>query len=163
MNLHLSDIRQLQSELDEQIMANHKVTRSETKTKRILALLVEIGELANETRCFKFWSFKKASEKEVLLEELGDCVHFTISLGIDLYDDSTEMAFISRDASLSEQFIDWMDETSKLKTEFNLNQYKIVLSFIGSIALAMGFDAQDVYDFYVKKNEINHHRQQNNY
>jgi dimeric dUTPase (all-alpha-NTP-PPase superfamily) len=163
MNLHLSDIRQLQSELDEQIMTNHKVTRPQTQTRRILALLVEIGELANETRCFKFWSFKKASEKEVLLEELGDCVHFTISLGIDLKDDASEMAFDSREASLSEQFIDWMDEVSRLKTSFNIEQYRIVLSYIGSVALAMGFEAQDVYDFYVKKNEINHHRQQNNY
>jgi dimeric dUTPase (all-alpha-NTP-PPase superfamily) len=163
MNLHLSDIRQLQSELDEQIMTNHKVTRPQTQTRRILALLVEIGELANETRCFKFWSFKKASEKEVLLEELGDCVHFTISLGIDLKDDASEMAFVSREASLSEQFIAWMDEVSRLKTSFNLEQYRIVLSYIGSVALAMGFEAQDVYDFYVKKNEINHHRQQNNY
>lgn len=28
-----------------------------------LALLVELGELANETRCFKFWSTKGPSEK----------------------------------------------------------------------------------------------------
>ena len=163
MNLQLTDIRQLQKELDERIMLNHGVTRPQTQTKRILALLVEISELSNETRCFKFWSFKKPSEKDVLLEELGDCVHFTISLGIDLKDDTPEMNFISRSEELSVQFIDWMSEVSKLKTDFNLNQYRIVLSYIGSVALAMGFDALEVYDYYVKKNEINHHRQQNNY
>ena len=31
----------------------------------ILALQVEIGELANETRCFKHWSNKGPSEKKL--------------------------------------------------------------------------------------------------
>lgn len=163
MNLKLNDIRHLQIELDERIMANHAVTRPQTRTKRILALMVEIGELANETRAFKFWSFKKPSDKEVLLEELGDCVHFAVSLGIDLGDDAQELAFESREASLSDQFIDWMAETAKLKKDFNLVQYRLVLSYIGSVALAMGFEASDVFDFYVKKNEINHNRQETQY
>ncbi len=163
MTLKLNDIRQLQDQLDERIMANHQVTRPQTRIRRILALMVEIGELANETRSFKFWSFKGASEKEVLLEELGDCVHFAVSLGIDLKDDVSHLEFLKREASLSDQFIDWMSETAKLKTEFNLYQYRIVLSYIGSVALAMGFSANDVYDFYIKKNEINHSRQDHQY
>lgn len=163
MTLKLSPIRALQFQLDERIMSNHGVSRSETRLKRILALMVEIGELANETRSFKFWSFKQASEKEVLLEELGDCVHFTISLGIDLNDTLETLDFIPKSASLSEQFIDWMSECAKLKTEFTLAQYKIVLTYIGSVALAMGFEAKDVYEFYLKKNEINHSRQDKQY
>ena len=39
------------------------------KTK--LELLVEIGELCNETRCFKFWS-KKSANREATLEEYAD-------------------------------------------------------------------------------------------
>lgn len=163
MTLKLIPIRTLQIQLDERIMNNHGVTRPETRMKRILALMVEIGELANETRSFKFWSFKKASEKDVLLEELGDCVHFAISLGIDLNDISETLDFIPKSASLSEQFIDWMSECAKLKTEFTLVQYKIVLAYIGSVALAMGFEAKDVYEFYLKKNEINHSRQDRQY
>lgn len=163
MNLKLNDIRRLQIELDDRIMANHAVTRPQTSIKRILALMVEIGELANETRSFKFWSFKKPSEKEVLLEELSDCVHFAVSLGIDLGDDAAELAFEAKDASLSEQFIDWMAETARLKSNFTLTQYRLVLSYVGSVALAMGFEADDVFDFYVKKNEINHTRQETQY
>ncbi len=163
MTLKLIPIRELQAQLDERIMTNHGVTRPETRLKRILALMVEIGELANETRTFKFWSFKKASEKDVLLEELGDCVHFTISLGIDLNDTQETLDFIPKAASLSEQFIDWMNECAKLKTEFTLAQYETVLAYIGSVALAMGFEAKDVYEFYLKKNEINHSRQDKQY
>ena len=49
----------------------------------MLALLVEIGELANETRSFKFWSVKPASEKKIILEEFVDGIHFILSLGIE--------------------------------------------------------------------------------
>lgn len=163
MTLKLTEIRNLQSELDEVIMANHQVNRAQTRTKRILALLVEIAELANETRTFKFWSFKPSSEKEVLLEELSDCVHFVISLGIDLSDQTETLEFIPRDESLSVQFIDWMAEAAHLENQFNETQYHKVLSYIASVALALGFSAEDVAQTYLKKNEINHHRQDNQY
>ena len=39
--------------------------------KNKLELLVELGELANETRCFKYWSVKKA-DKDKVLEEYAD-------------------------------------------------------------------------------------------
>lgn len=35
---------------------------------------MEFGELANETRCFKYWSIKPMSDKEVILEEYIDCL-----------------------------------------------------------------------------------------
>lgn len=163
MTLPLGSIRALQETLDARIMVNHQVTRPQTRTKRILALMVEIGELANETRTFKFWSYKAPSEKEVLLEELGDCVHFAVSLGIDLGDQAQTLRFEARPEPLSEQFIAWMAETAALTNDFTLKQYQVVLSYIGSVALAMGFDAKDVSEFYIRKNEINHVRQETNY
>ena len=39
------------------------------KDKNILSLLVEIGELANEVRCFKYWSTKPRSSDKIVLEE----------------------------------------------------------------------------------------------
>ncbi len=42
--------------------------------KNIVALLVEIDEFVNETRCFKYWTSKLSSLKEVILEEHADCL-----------------------------------------------------------------------------------------
>ena len=63
MKLNLTDLIPLQKELDERIMSLHEQTRPSTQLKRVLALVVEISELANETRTFKYWSLKGASEK----------------------------------------------------------------------------------------------------
>lgn len=161
--LPLRALRSLQNELDERIMAIHHLNRNQTREKRVLALVVEIGELANETRCFKFWSLKGPSEREVLLEELSDTVHFTVSLGIDLGDDAESMDFIHRNEDLSTLFCQWVEAAGALREHFDLEHYRQALSYIGSVALALGFHADDVYDFYVRKNEINHTRQTNRY
>ena len=52
------------------------------KDERFLALLVEIGELANATRAFKYWSLKPAEERARLLDEYADGLHFFLSLAL---------------------------------------------------------------------------------
>ena len=56
----------------------HGVNYETTHKKRLLALIIEIGELANETRCFKYWSIKQTGEKEKVLEEYIDCLFMTL-------------------------------------------------------------------------------------
>ncbi len=74
----------MQNELDRHIESEHGLQNADLVDKKILALLVELGELANETRCFKFWSKKAPSEQEVILEEYVDGIHFILSLGIEI-------------------------------------------------------------------------------
>lgn len=59
MEINLAPLLLKQRELDADINSRHNVTHESTKTERFLALLVEIGELANATRAFKYWSLKK--------------------------------------------------------------------------------------------------------
>ena len=53
MKLRIDDLIPYQSELDERIFELHDTDRPTTMQSRLLALLVEMGEFANETRCFK--------------------------------------------------------------------------------------------------------------
>ena len=48
---------------------------------RILALFTEVGEFANATRCFKYWSSKPMESKERLLDEYVDILFFWLSIG----------------------------------------------------------------------------------
>lgn len=73
----------MQKALDSHIESQHGLQNEDLFERKVLALLVEIGELANETRCFKFWSVKPSSERNVILEEFVDGVHFILSLGIE--------------------------------------------------------------------------------
>lgn len=87
--MDLLQLFKLQKELDDRIAKEHDLQPKKLLKEKMLALLVEIGELANETRCFKYWSNKPASEREVILEEYVDGLHFILSIGIDLGIDKT--------------------------------------------------------------------------
>jgi dimeric dUTPase (all-alpha-NTP-PPase superfamily) len=55
--LNLKHLFELQAKLDERIYKEHPVQEGEDRlSKKILALQVELGELANEWRGFKYWS-----------------------------------------------------------------------------------------------------------
>ncbi|HAQ08050.1 MAG TPA: dUTPase, partial [Bacillus bacterium] len=81
--MNIEKLFRMQKELDRHIELQHGLVEEDLFDRKILALLVELGELANETRCFKFWSLKPSSEKQVILEEFVDGIHFILSLGIE--------------------------------------------------------------------------------
>ena len=53
-------------------------------TNTILAMMVETAELANEIRCFKHWSTKGPSEKDIVIDEYVDVLHFFLSIANQL-------------------------------------------------------------------------------
>ena len=81
--MQLEKLFNMQQALDQHIEEKHELQHEDLFNRKVLALLVELGELANETRCFKFWSIKPSSEKSVVLEEFVDGIHFILSLGIE--------------------------------------------------------------------------------
>jgi dimeric dUTPase (all-alpha-NTP-PPase superfamily) len=82
VELDLKEIIEAQQILDKAVHQRHNVTYPKILEELKLALFVELGELANEVRCFKFWSIKNSSERKVILEEYVDGIHFISSLSI---------------------------------------------------------------------------------
>ncbi|RHZ35272.1 dUTP diphosphatase [endosymbiont GvMRE of Glomus versiforme] len=90
--LSLETIKKLkleQEKLDQFIIQKNNITDSQTKASFIrtkIALLVEIGELANELETFKHWkkgkktiAEKDPNDLQKAKEELIDCLHFYLS------------------------------------------------------------------------------------
>ena len=59
--------------LDSEFMNKYILDDKDLHKKNCLELIVELGELANESRCFKYWSIKRVNH-EYLLEEYADCL-----------------------------------------------------------------------------------------
>lgn len=165
MILQTKQLYEIQDILDKRIFENHEVTREETSIRRILALLVEISELANETRCFKFWSTKPASEKKVILEEYVDGIHFLLSLGIDLGITPEEIRceHPGEFSDLTNQFIVVYEKCCFLRNYFCEEMYLDAFEAYLEIANILQFTNEDIVSAYLLKNEENHHRQDTNY
>ncbi|HBM70322.1 MAG TPA: dUTPase [Firmicutes bacterium] len=159
----LDELFPLQSGLDEEIASLHHVNYESTHEKRVLALLVELGEFANETRCFKFWSNKGPSPKEVILDEFADALHFFLSLGLELGVSRYSHKFNVTSKDLTTSILNVYELVSKLHDEFDAESYCKAFSAFLNIIPLFDYSSSDVINAYKKKMEVNHNRQKNNY
>jgi dimeric dUTPase (all-alpha-NTP-PPase superfamily) len=164
MMLNFDHLFQLQKKLDERIHRKHDLQNENLIEKKILALFVEIGELANETRCFKFWSTKPASDKEKILEEFIDGLHFILSLGLEFdYASQVNNTKVQPQHSLNDQFLLVFDTVSLFRKTPTLENYQQLFHQYLELGLILGFSEEEVERAYMEKNEVNHHRQTQNY
>ncbi len=163
MQINLEELYSLQKELDLEIAKNHNVTYESTSDKRLLALLVELGEFANETRCFKYWSNKKSSSLDIVLDEYVDGLHFFLSLGIPLNTNKYVYEIKKLDISLTNAIINVYNLISKFSNNRNLDNYIAAFSAYLDIISLLEVTSLDIINAYLKKLDVNHSRQKNNY
>ena len=160
--MKFNELFEMQRELDTFIEKTQKIDRDVFKEKG-LALMIELAELANETRCFKFWSTKGPSEREIILEEFVDSIHFLLSLGNE--------KGLTLDAwpevQVKEDLTTWFLRTQEAILMFihnpNADSYRAVWQYYGVLAFNLDFSLEDIIQAYFAKNEKNYERQRNGY
>jgi dimeric dUTPase (all-alpha-NTP-PPase superfamily) len=163
--MKLEKLFRMQKALDTHIEEKHQLQEEDLFNRKILALLVEIGELANETRSFKFWSVKPSSAKEVILEEFVDGIHFILSLGIECGFDTRQIDLTLSEPTLSvtEQFLIVYEVVSIFQRSKGLDDFIRLFGAYLQLASTLGFEKEEIDQAYLHKNEVNYQRQQNNY
>lgn len=162
--IDLSLIFNKQKELDQYIQNHHQVTYELVFNKLRLALAVELGELANEVRCFKFWSYKERSKKEVVIEEYVDGIHFITSLciakKIEPIIKVPSVSLTNDKDELTQLFNDLFGSLYKLSSA---REIKIWYGKYLALGEALGFSLQEIVSAYIDKNNVNHQRQDSHY
>lgn len=174
--LNLVKLFPMQKVLDDRIVKDKGLEGKDLLDKKILALKVELGELTNELpEVFKFWSNKK-NNFEKALKEYADGLHFILSIGneikckadqsIKMINSHTDWILENRDVkntSVTEQFIVVFAGISDYYQIRGLDEYFQMFSEFLILGEKLGFTDKQVEEAYIKKNEINHARQQNGY
>ena len=163
MQIDLHNLYQKQAELDKRIADNHGITYATTRERRILALLVEIGEFANATRCFKYWSNKSSEPQDIVLDEYVDGLHFFLSLGIDINVSKRAYNHTKHASDLTEQILEVYRLASIfLKKQDEKSYIKAFQAFI-NITPLLKVRWSTIEKAYYKKLGENYSRQDNNY
>jgi len=179
--------------------------------KLILALLVEVGECANEWRGFKFWSKNQnprvtdhcrncsgrgegyfsgeyhtgeietcieckgtgiAKNKNPLLEEYVDGLHFVLELCIELELDADKLERHIEDrkkviGTMEYHFGYLYHHASSLMNTVDVENRVIMMLHITKAYLGLGyrlgFTWEQIEQAYFEKNKVNHERQDNGY
>jgi dimeric dUTPase (all-alpha-NTP-PPase superfamily) len=163
--MQLGKLFEMQKALDQHIEEKHNLQKEDLFNRKVLALLVELGELANETRCFKFWSIKPSSEKSVVLEEFVDGIHFILSLGIECGFQKFEHTLTTEGSELtvSEQFLLIYEKINVFKRSKNNEDFRSLLESYLQLGALLGISYEEMEKAYFAKNEVNYQRQQNSY
>lgn len=190
--MNLSKLFETQRVLDARIMESHPELKGQNNLDwKILALLVELGECANEWRGFKKWSKDQEPRREVeqygfadpggpfrylkypLLEEYVDCLHFILSIGIEISEDiqfeiSEYFIEIENDIKSEEQICDNIIEQFYTVFYFaNVVNYDCEFSNLFAafyhLGEMLGFTWEQIEQAYYDKNAINHTRQNTGY
>lgn len=172
--MNLENLFKMQNALRQRIISNHDLGEKDLLPNFILALQVELGELANAWRGFKHWSFNKTMHLDAALEEYADCLSFILEIGIEL---KAPQIVTMRDAfkarsSITHQFNEVFLSVGDLeinlphrldRKEAAVDQYNdLFMNFI-ILGQMLGFSWEEVERAYIRKNEINHTRQAEGY
>ncbi|PYZ93709.1 dUTPase [Salipaludibacillus keqinensis] len=166
--MNFSKLFRMQKDLDKYIEDKQGLVEESLLERKLMAFQVELAELANETRCFKFWSEKGPSEETIILEEYVDGIHFLLSIGIEYgFDeliniDYPEAIKVSKE-DLVEGFFATMKDILYLREENTLAAYEQLFRGYIQLGAGLGFSASDINQAYVRKNEVNHERQDQGY
>jgi dimeric dUTPase (all-alpha-NTP-PPase superfamily) len=151
-----------QQQLDDRIFKNHDTTREATRVDRLCALLVELGEFANEMRAFKYWSLKPASDQSVLLEEYADGLHFLNSLCIDL-NIAPQIHPIKSSLGVVTLTLKAYEAIVACMSHFDEQHLILAYEAYAQLAYACEFTSEQLFEAYVSKHQKNHVRQDEHY
>ena len=127
-----------------------------------MELLVEFGELANETKCFKFWSTKE-SKREKVLEEYIDCL-FMILYFCNVLDISLDEEFPLIDKKdIIETFLNLYNLGIKLNHNLNKDNIKKLLVELINLSDILNFTKEDLECETNRKSLIIEKRLNSNY
>lgn len=161
--MNWDELYSMQQHLDQHIEENHNLQNKDVFQEKYLALLVELSELANETRCFKFWSLKPRNEDSVILEEYVDGLHFILSLGLEKGYRYTSAELGQPLETETEQFNAVFEAGTVFYQEQTAESYKDLFRKFLLLGKILGFSEEDIQQAYYKKNEINFERQNKGY
>lgn len=157
--------------------------------KLILALLVELGECANEWRGFKFWSkdqeprtnepfhsvsfeiltgesFPDVKYRNLLLEEYVDGLHFVLEIGIEHeFDEEVQYLEVTplKLDDIVYQFTELMRADWYMYDLGGGGYYHEGLELYLGLGEMLGFTWEQIEQAYFEKNAINLIRQENGY
>ena len=154
--MNIKKMLEAQKELDKANMEKGGITEYPLEMVQT-AYRVELGELLQEWKQFKFWKINKGEiDREKMLEEWADCMHFALSLenywGFELEEDIEYRIKVEECIS---DIYDLCDEC------FKVNDW--VLKYTIALGLKLGYTLEELEKAYWRKNKINWERIEGGY
>ncbi|QZE12241.1 dUTP diphosphatase [Mycoplasma sp. Ms02] len=165
--MNLQELFTMQLELDNAIGQKAKAkdpswNADEMLKQGSIAILVELAEFANEIQTFKYWKQNKTVNKDLVLEEYADILHFLISYS-NHFKSESEIKILYKTRDVNQHILDCFSIASKWSKNPNKRVLKKLFGYILGFITILNMSEQEVVAAYKAKNRKNHERLKNNY
>lgn len=166
-------MKEMQDKLDKHFEQKMGYSVPKRDARNFFAILDELGELNHELK--SKWCWWKKSQKEVdydkTIMELVDIYHFVLSITPKRMFETIDSEAIEKkyDQKVSQDdiasFMFLFINNIYRYTSYMYNDSALIKAWVYLLKLTygIGFDFDDVFDAYEKKNKINHQRANSNY
>lgn len=142
--MNLEKLYEFQRMLDNGMQDRLDVQGKPLLTQKLLALQVKIGELANETQCFKFWMPKKSPARRRILENYIDCLYIIFSIGIEKGFEETKFEVKEVEYELTEHFLNMFIDLNDFMVCSSKDNYMTLIEAVLSLGLMFHFTEDDI-------------------
>ncbi|MDO4536296.1 MAG: dUTP diphosphatase [Clostridium perfringens] len=145
--MYLKDFFSHEKDLMKNIFIDKSLTSYKLNTRKHLSLQVKISNLADETKCFKYWIANDDAlvSKNTVLEKYVDCLSHILSIGVDRgYDSLDYIAVKPDDYCLSDQFLNLLIDANDLIISNSMDHYKTLLEDFISLGITLGFSMSKI-------------------
>lgn len=155
--MDLINLFELQENLDVRIRKDQDLEGESLLSQKTLALQVEIAELADETRCYKFWNSNNISNDKLILEGLVNSLYFLLSLGIEKnFNDIERIQLKENKCNIISQFlnlyVDINDFIVCSSKDHYITLFEDFLSLISSLKYSCSDIVKEYTNIYVSGN-----------
>ena len=159
-----NDIYKRNKILDDIFMNKFMDIESKYYEKNCLELIVELCELANESKCFKYWTIKKAN-KELVLEEFADSLLMVLYLFNTYNIDCVSTIDVDMSSDVIESFNILIRMCTNLMNKNNIDELflKEIFTRLLYIGKLLELNDDDIYNACLKKIIKNEERLSSNY
>lgn len=148
----LSEVYKKNNILDDIFIDKFSKIDKDMFRKNKIELLVEIGELANETKCFKYWT-TKTPNRDLVLEEYADCIIMTLCL-YNYYDMELNDIECNKMDDVNDIFAKLYQLASSIYFTDNKKELEEVLFYLINLADLLNISKDEIVESSLKKIEL---------
>lgn len=162
--MNIKKMLEAQKELDKANMEKGGLTEYPLDMVQT-AYRVELGELLQEWKQFKYWKLNKGEiDREKMLEEWADCMHFALSLeNYNICPNEGYYDYIAKHAEEDVEKYLYAENDIYIVLKRCFTDFDYIVEYTIILGLKLGFTLEELEQAYWKKNKINWERIEGGY
>ncbi|MFL0247639.1 dUTP diphosphatase [Candidatus Clostridium stratigraminis] len=142
--MNLQKLYDYQNKLDEEIQSKIDTQGKLLLYQKLLALEVKVGELANETKCFHYWTSRKIQARKRILEKYIEAIYLILSIGVEKGFTETDFEVKEVEYELTENFLNLFVDMNDFMVCSSKDHYITIIEDLLSLSLFLGFTEDDI-------------------